>query len=98
MRAPLWYATAGNNQSYELGYRSSEVDDLGNTYVLSNIAGPGAEVTQVRAVSAFDPNGARMELTTVTAGAEQMADYRAKARAELDAWTREKRSKAKRAA
>ena len=32
-------------------------------------------------------------VTTVTAGAEKMADYRAKARGELDAWTRDKRKK-----
>ena len=38
-----------------------------------------------------------MELTTVT-GAHLEKEYRAKARADLDAWTREKRAKGKRAA
>lgn len=52
----------------------------------------------VQSIYFFDPSDARLELTTKTAGAETLAGYRAKARAELDAWTREKRSKAKRAA
>src|SRR5919206_539862 len=38
-------------------------------------------------------NGARLELTTVSGSAEQIAEYPKKARAELDAWTREKRKK-----
>jgi catechol 2,3-dioxygenase-like lactoylglutathione lyase family enzyme len=56
-----------------------------------DVVGPLDHDGWVKSIYFFDPNGARMELTTVTAGAEQMADYRAKARAELDAWTREKR-------
>jgi hypothetical protein len=45
----------------------------------------------VKSIYFFDPNGARLELTTITAGPEKLAEYRAKARADLDAWTRAKR-------
>jgi glyoxylase I family protein len=47
----------------------------------------------VKSIYFFDPNGARLELTTVTAGADKLKEYRAKARADLDAWTREKRAR-----
>jgi catechol-2,3-dioxygenase len=63
-----------------------------------DVNGPVDHDGWVKSIYFFDPNGARMELTTVTGSAEQIADYRKKARAELDAWTREKRAKAKRAA
>jgi catechol 2,3-dioxygenase-like lactoylglutathione lyase family enzyme len=59
-----------------------------------DVKGPVDHDGWVKSIYFFDPNGARMELTTVTGSAEQIADYRKKARAELDAWTREKRSKA----
>ena len=39
------------------------------------------------------PNGARMELTTETASAEKLAQYRQKARGLCDAWTLEKGKK-----
>jgi len=63
-----------------------------------DVVGPLDHDGWVKSIYFFDPNGARLELTTVTGSAEQIADYRKKARAELDAWTREKRSKGKRAA
>jgi catechol-2,3-dioxygenase len=62
------------------------------------VVGPIDHDGWVKSIYFFDPNGARMELTTVTGSAEQIADYRKKARAELDAWTREKRKKTARAA
>ena len=55
------------------------------------VVGPLDHDGWVKSIYFFDPNGARMELTTVT-GADKEADYRARARAELDAWTREKRA------
>ena len=55
------------------------------------VVGPIDHDGWVKSIYFFDPNGARMELTTVTGSAEQIAEYRATARAELDAWTREKR-------
>ena len=56
------------------------------------VVGPLDHDGWVKSIYFFDPNGARMELTTVTAGADKMKGYRARARAELDAWTREKRA------
>jgi hypothetical protein len=56
------------------------------------VVGPLDHDGWVKSIYFFDPNGARMELTTVTAGAAKMKAYRASARAELDAWTREKRA------
>jgi hypothetical protein len=56
------------------------------------VVGPLDHDGWVKSIYFFDPNGARMELTTVTAGADKMKEYRANARAELDAWTREKRA------
>jgi hypothetical protein len=61
------------------------------------VVGPLDHDGWVKSIYFFDPNGARLELTTVT-GAHLEADYRANARAELDAWTREKRETAKRRA
>ena len=61
------------------------------SFLLLRTAGPLDHDGWVKSIYFFDPNGARLELTTVT-GAEKEADYRAKARAELDAWTREKKS------
>ena len=57
-----------------------------------NVVGPKDHDGWVKSIYFFDPNGARMELTTVT-GAHLEADYRKKARSDLDAWTREKRAK-----
>ena len=46
----------------------------------------------------FDPNGARMELTTETASPQLMATYRSEARGLCNAWTAEKRNSKKPAA
>jgi hypothetical protein len=54
------------------------------------VVGPLDHDGWVKSIYFFDPNGARLELTTVT-GAAKMKEYRANARAELDRWTREKR-------
>jgi catechol-2,3-dioxygenase len=62
------------------------------------VVGPVDHDGWVKSIYFFDPNGARMELTTVTGSAAQIADYRKKARTDLDAWTREKRKKAAKAA
>jgi catechol-2,3-dioxygenase len=59
-----------------------------------DVVGPLDHDGWVKSIYFFDPNGARLELTTVTGSAEQIAEYRKNARAELDAWTREKRKKA----
>lgn len=56
------------------------------------VVGPIDHDGYVKSIYFFDPNGARMELTTETAGPEMMADYRSQARAMCDAWTAEKRS------
>ena len=58
-----------------------------------DVVGPLDHDGWVQSIYFFDPNGARLELTTVTAGADKMKEYRSKARAELDAWTREKRAR-----
>ena len=44
----------------------------------------------IHSIYFFDPNGLRLELTVELASPEQLADYRREARAQLDAWTREK--------
>ena len=63
-----------------------------------NVVGPKDHDGWVKSIYFFDPNGARLELTTVT-GAHLEADYRKKARSDLDAWTQEKRRRSsKRAA
>ena len=63
-----------------------------------DVVGPLDHDGWVKSIYFFDPNGARLELTTVT-GADKMEAYRANARSDLDRWTEEKRAaKAKRAA
>ena len=57
------------------------------------VVGPLDHDGYVRSIYFFDPNGARLELTTETASAAQLAGYRRTARAALDAWTREKRAR-----
>jgi len=44
----------------------------------------------VKSIYFFDPNGVRLELTTVTASQEALDGYRRDARGLLDAWVREK--------
>lgn len=44
----------------------------------------------IRSIYFFDPNGIRLELTAKTDSDRHLAAKRATARAELDAWTREK--------
>jgi catechol 2,3-dioxygenase-like lactoylglutathione lyase family enzyme len=44
----------------------------------------------VKSIYFFDPNGIRLELTTVTAGADYLDNASASARAKCDAWTQEK--------
>ncbi|MBL0420084.1 VOC family protein [Ramlibacter sp. AW1] len=46
----------------------------------------------VKSIYFFDPNGIRLELTTLTASEDELAGYRRKARAACDAWTREKQA------
>jgi catechol 2,3-dioxygenase-like lactoylglutathione lyase family enzyme len=55
------------------------------------VVGPLDHDGFLRSIYFFDPNGARLELTTTTASPEKLAAYRAAARPALDAWTREKR-------
>lgn len=62
------------------------------------VVGPLEHGGFVTSIYFADPNGARLELTTPVAGPEKLAGYRSTARAALDAWTREKRSKTARAA
>jgi catechol-2,3-dioxygenase len=62
------------------------------------VVGPLHHDGYVKSIYFADPNGARLELTTPTASAETLAGYREKARRELDAWTREKRAKQRKAA
>ena len=62
------------------------------------VVGPLHHDGYVKSIYFADPNGARMELTTPTASAETLAGYREKARRELDAGTREKRAKQRKAA
>jgi len=62
------------------------------------VVGPLNHDGYVKSIYFADPNGARMELTTPTASAETLAGYREKARRELDAWTREKNAKRRKAA
>ena len=57
------------------------------------VVGPIDHDGYVRSIYFFDPNGARLALTTETASAAQLAGYRRAARAALDAWTREKRAR-----
>ncbi len=49
----------------------------------------------VKSIYFFDPNGLRLELTTLTAGPEYMEAARKRARASCDAWTREKAGRRK---
>ena len=61
------------------------------------VVGPLDHEGFVRSIYFFDPNGARLELTTPTASPEKLAGYRSAARAALEAWTKEKRAKRTRA-
>jgi len=54
------------------------------------VLGPVDHEGFVQSIYFFDPNGVRLELTTTVASDEEMACYRATARAQCDAWTREK--------
>ena len=57
------------------------------------VVGPLDHDGFVQSIYFFDPNGARMELTTETATTEQLAQYRQNARGLCNAWTLEKRNK-----
>ena len=57
-----------------------------------SVLGP-TDHTIFKSIYFFDPNGARMELTTETATTEQLAQYRQNARGLCNAWTLEKRKK-----
>jgi glyoxylase I family protein len=61
------------------------------------VVGPLDHDGFVRSIYFFDPNGARLELTTPTASPAKLAEYRRDARAALDAWTNEKHAKTVRA-
>lgn len=54
------------------------------------VIGPVDHDGFVSSIYFFDPNGVRLELTVNTASAEELARFRAEARAKCDAWTREK--------
>jgi catechol 2,3-dioxygenase-like lactoylglutathione lyase family enzyme len=55
-----------------------------------DVIGPVDHDGFVESIYFFDPNGIRLELTTNTASDEELARFRAEARAKCDAWTREK--------
>jgi hypothetical protein len=55
-----------------------------------DVIGPVDHDGFVVSIYFFDPNGIRLELTTVTASDEQLQVYRQEARGKLDAWTVEK--------
>jgi catechol 2,3-dioxygenase-like lactoylglutathione lyase family enzyme len=55
-----------------------------------DVIGPVDHDGFVLSIYFFDPNGVRLELTTNTASADELATFRAEARAKCDAWTREK--------
>jgi catechol 2,3-dioxygenase-like lactoylglutathione lyase family enzyme len=58
------------------------------------VIGPVDHDGFVQSIYFFDPNGIRLELTMVTASADELAGYKRQARAAVDAWTEEKRSRA----
>ncbi len=59
-----------------------------------DVIGPVDHDGFVLSIYFFDPNGIRLELTTNTATDQTLAQYRRDARPALDAWTREKVSRA----
>jgi catechol-2,3-dioxygenase len=59
-----------------------------------DVIGPVDHDGFVVSIYFFDPNGIRLELTTVTASERELQDYRREARGRLDAWTAEKASRA----
>ena len=58
------------------------------------VIGPVDHDGFVLSIYFFDPNGIRLELTTNTASVQTLAQYRRDARPALDAWTREKATRA----
>jgi catechol 2,3-dioxygenase-like lactoylglutathione lyase family enzyme len=58
-----------------------------------DVIGPVDHDGFVSSIYFFDPNGARMELTTPTASAQELVEFRSNARAICDAWTQEKASR-----
>ena len=58
-----------------------------------DVIGPVDHDGFVVSIYFFDPNGIRLELSTVTASDQQLQQYRQEARARLDAWTTEKASR-----
>jgi len=59
-----------------------------------DVIGPVNHDGFVVSIYFFDPNGIRLELTTVTASDDQLQNYRREARGRLDAWTAEKAARA----
>lgn len=59
-----------------------------------DVIGPVDHDGFVLSIYFFDPNGVRLELTTNIASAEELADFRAEARAKCDAWSQEKAARA----
>jgi len=59
-----------------------------------DVIGPVDHDGFVVSIYFFDPNGIRLELTTVTASDQQLHVYRQEARGKLDAWTAEKANRA----
>ena len=59
-----------------------------------DVIGPVDHDGFVVSIYFFDPNGIRLELTTVTASDSQLQTYRVESRMKLDAWTLEKSARA----
>ena len=57
------------------------------------VIGPVSHDGFVHSIYFFDPNGIRLELTLTMSGAEELHRFRRVARADCDAWTREKRAR-----
>lgn len=54
------------------------------------VLGPKLHDGQFRSIYFFDPNGIRLELTVNTTSAEEKKGFRSNARADCDAWMKEK--------
>lgn len=57
------------------------------------VIGPVSHDGFVHSIYFFDPNGIRLELTLTMSSDEEVAAFRRDARADCDAWTREKRAR-----
>ena len=57
------------------------------------VIGPVSHNGFVHSIYFFDPNGIRLELTRTMSSPEELGVFRRDARADCDAWTREKRAR-----